>query len=232
MGLVTLGPPGEIVLELAKLNNTTVFVETGTFQGGTTRWASGHFNSVYTIEKSESIFALNNKELSKLKGVKPLLGDSRELLPKILTEIGNRKTVFWLDGHWSGGETAGKDDECPLLGELKCLLNRKEDIILIDDARLFLSAPPLPHKPSEWPTIKEVIIALSSSGNRPFIQIIDDIIFAIPDKEPLKNTLVKYTQARSIPFWSNLGNFNPKNLGKDDLKTILKKIKHRFIHNY
>jgi len=214
MGLVTLGPPGEIVLELSKLNNATVFVETGTFRGGTTRWASEHFNYVYTIEKSESIFELHNKELAKLKGVKP-----------------HRKTIFWLDGHWSGGETAGADDECPLLGELACLSNRKGDIILIDDARLFLSAPPLPHKPSEWPTIPEVIDALSSSGNRPFIQIIDDIIFAIPDKEPFKSTLIKYTQARSIPFWNNIGNYNPKNLRRDDLKTILKKLKHLFIHD-
>jgi hypothetical protein len=231
MGLVTLGPPDEIVLELAKLNNATVFVETGTFHGGTTRWASGHFNSVYTVEKSESIFALNNKELSKLKGVKPLLGDSRELLPRILAEIGDHKTIFWLDGHWSGGETAGSDDECPLLGELACLSKRKEDIILIDDARLFLSVPPLPHKPSDWPTIPDVIDVLSGSRDRPFIQIIDDIIFAIPNREPLKSTLIKYTQARSIPFWNNLGNFNPRNLQRDDLKTILKKLKHRFIHD-
>ena len=227
MGLVTLGPPGEIVLKLAELNNATVFVETGTFRGGTTRWASRYFDSVYTIEKSESIYDLHNKELAKLKGVKPLLGDSRELLPMVLAEIGVCKTIFWLDGHWSGGETAGADNECPLLGELSCLANRKGDIILIDDARLFLSVPPLPHKPSEWPTIPEVIDALSSSGDRPFIQIIDDIIFAIPDEEPLKGTLINYTQARSIPFWNKLGNFKPHDLQRNDFKTIWKKLKYR-----
>ncbi|MDZ7626174.1 MAG: hypothetical protein U5J96_17230 [Ignavibacteriaceae bacterium] len=38
----------------------------------------------------------------------------------------------------------------------------------------------------------------------------------------MKSTLINYTQARSIPFWNNLGNFNLQNLQRDDLKTILK----------
>ncbi|MDD8018876.1 MAG: hypothetical protein PHP42_10925 [Bacteroidota bacterium] len=229
MGIVTLGPSSDILLKLAKLNGATVFVETGTFRGETTRWASKYFDTVFTIERAESIYNLHSAELSKLKGVKPLLGDSRTVLPKVVAEIKDRKSIFWLDGHWSGGETAGADDECPVLNELAILSGRKNDIILIDDARLFLSAPPQPHKPAEWPTIVEIIDAMSEREARPFIQIIDDIIFIIPDKEPLKSILVKYAQERSIPFWTKKENFQPRDLRKDDFKTIVKKIRNRFI---
>lgn len=227
MGLVTLGPSAEIVLELAALNCSDVFVETGTFRGETTRWASKYFASVFTIERAGSIYDLHSKELLQLKGVTPLLGDSREMLPKVISQISHRTGVFWLDGHWSGGETAGVDDECPVLDELTILADRKDDIILIDDARLFLSAPPKPHNPLQWPTIVEIVNALSLGNKRPFIQIIDDIIFAIPDKESLKTSLIKYAQDRSIPFWNTLGNYRPRNLQKDDFKTILKKIRRR-----
>lgn len=52
--------------------------------------------------------------------------------------------VFWLDGHWSGGFTAGEADECPLLGELNSLCARTHDIVLIDDARFLNAAPSTP----------------------------------------------------------------------------------------
>jgi hypothetical protein len=231
MGIVTLGPPEDVVIKLAKLNNCSVFVETGTFRGETARWASKHFDIVYTIERAENIYKLYRKELQQLKNVKSLLGDSREILPLVLKEVDDKKAVFWLDGHWSGGETAGADDECPVLDELACLTDRTDDIILIDDARLFLSAPPKPHKPSEWPTIAEIIDALSRGGKHPFIQIIDDIIFAIPRKEPLKSEMINYSQERSITFWNNPGKFKPRDLQKDNLKTILKKLKYRLSHS-
>lgn len=64
MGIVTQGIPQEIVIELARLNNSTVFVETGTYHGATTRWASHHFETVHTIERAESLFNLHSNELA------------------------------------------------------------------------------------------------------------------------------------------------------------------------
>jgi len=136
----------------------------------------------FTVERAESIYRSQKEQLASLAGVKLLYGDSRKVLPSVVAEIGARKAVFWLDGHWSGAETAGADDECPLMGELACLSGRTGDIVLIDDARLFLCAPPQPHKASEWPTISDVVEALSRLHSRPFVQVIDDVIFAIPDE--------------------------------------------------
>jgi hypothetical protein len=109
--------------------------------------------------------------------------------------------VVWLDGHWSGGHTAGAGDECPLLEELSCLKDREQDLILIDDARLFLCAPPRPHAPSQWPTISDLVGELLKFRRLPFVQIVDDVIFAIPDDAALTRVLVEYAQTRSDEFW-------------------------------
>jgi len=226
MGIVTIGVPQEITIELAKASGAVNFIETGTYNGGTTKWASNHFESVYTVERAKNLYDEYNQELSEIKGIAPYLGDSRAVLPEIMKQVGDQPSVFWLDGHWSGGETAGEEDECPLLGELACLANRFDDIILIDDARLFLCAPPSPHDPSQWPGISDVISALPESGERHFVQVIEDVVFIVPKVEAIKNCLVAYAQKRSNVLWAEF----VKNQGASKtfgsrIKRILRKIK-------
>jgi len=203
VGIMTSGIPEVITLALADLNGAKVFVESGTYLGATTRWASRHFERVFTIERAPSLYEQHSAELRRLDGVTPLLGDSRDVLPSVINEIGPRRAVYWLDGHWSGGPTAGEDDECPLLGELSCLAGRQDDIVLIDDARLFLSSPPRPHKAESWPTIDEVIRALGLGGRVPFIQVCEDVIFAVPNREPVRGYLRDYARSRSQAFWES-----------------------------
>ena len=207
MGIVTMGVPEEITLELARLAGATVFVETGTYHGGTPRWAARHFRKVYTIEKAESLYRQHHAELRQLGNVEPLLGDSRDRLPKIVAELAGERAIYWLDGHWSGGETAGADDPCPLLDELKILADRGQDVILIDDARLFLSQHYKPFVPGQWPTIAEVARVLGGNGPPRFIQIIHDIIFAVPAAGPAKDRLVAYSQEQSPPFWNSIAEY-------------------------
>jgi hypothetical protein len=204
MGILTQGVPQQITIELARLSNSAIFVETGTYHGDTTRWASNHFEIVHTIERAESLYNLHSNQLAQIKGVTPHLGDSRDILPQIVRDIDSQTAVYWLDGHWSGGETAGEYDECPLLDELRCLEPHRS-IILIDDARLFLCAPPFPHNPSQWPTISDIIAVLSAAAKSPFVQIVDDVIFVVPNENALRNCLVVYAQARSNDFWREFG---------------------------
>ncbi len=226
MGIVTMGIPQQIVIELARLNGSTTFVETGTFHGDTTRWASSCFEIVHTIERAENLYNLHSKELARIKGVNPHLGDSRDVLPQIVEVIHGQKAVFWLDGHWSGGDTAGESDECPLLDELACLSNRAEDIILIDDARLFLCAPPLPHNPSQWATISDILDILSQSAKKSFVQIIDDVIFIVPNEDAVRNHLVSYAQRRSNDFWGEFGKLQRSKLStKKRLINLLSRIR-------
>lgn len=200
MGMINFGIPEKIVLDLCAAHDVSVFVETGTYQGATAKWASAHFDQVHTIERSVSLFDNYGKPLSSLNGVTAYCGDSRDILPSIVNSIGNKRAIYWLDSHWFGGETAGEEDQCPLLGELACLLERGQDIILIDDARLILAAPPMPHKPSHWPTIADVIMALPVAP-KPYVQVIDDVIFILPNEEPIKSRLIQYSKRRSNLFW-------------------------------
>ena len=208
MGLTSHGVPTEVVLSLAKHAGASVFVEAGTFMGGTTRWASAHFKSVFTIELSDGLYQGFSEELRKLGNVEPLQGDSRTVLPGILPKLEGNVAVHWLDDHWSGQGTAGEHDECPILGELLLLEGRHDDIILIDDARLFLAAPPSPHKPDHWPTISETVDALRKGGNDRFIQIFDDVIFAVPNREGIRNDLIAHAQRShrgQLGFWQKVG---------------------------
>jgi len=175
---------------------------------------------VYTIERSKKLFELHTAELSSLKGVHTFLGDSAHVLPTIIRELGNRNAVFWLDGHWSGGETAGADNECPLLHELACLGNRERDIILIDDARLFLCAPPPPHRPSEWPGIADVVDALSRRRGRPHLQVLDDVIFAVPPDDAVMRRLTSYAQDRAAALCKS---------GRTSVRGVLGAFKTRFL---
>ena len=202
MGMITMGIPESITLQLAAAGNCTVFIETGTFRGGTTRWASSHFPTVHTIERAEGLYREHSPGLSLLPGVTPHLGDSRDILPGLVAELGDRSAVLWLDGHWSGGETSGEGDECPLLDELRALTGRVNDVILIDDARLFVCAPPAPHQPSQWPTLLDIARALPDRGDHHFLQVVDDVIFIVPDRPELKTPLVSYAQQRSAAYWA------------------------------
>ena len=201
MGMVRFGIPEKITLELRDLSGATVFIETGTYQGDTARWAANHFDRVITIERSKSLFDEYSEGLANLHNVSALCGDSRQLLPSILEEIGEEKALFWLDSHWFGGETAGQDDQCPLLGELACLKGRRGDVLLVDDARLFLAAPPMPHDVAQWPDIGQVIRALPNEGKELCVQVADDVIFVTPDIPPINTQLLAYTKRRNNLFW-------------------------------
>jgi len=176
-----MGPARDVTLDLAKISSTSLFVETGTFKGKTTRWASEHFSRVFTIERAEPFYQRYSPELDRIRNITPLLGDSRQVLPQIIDEIGGQTAMFWLDGHWCGGVTAGDDDECPLIDELKVLANRADDIIMIDDARLFLRAPPLPHNADDWPTLFDIAAVFAQQLDKRYIQIFHDTIFIVPN---------------------------------------------------
>jgi hypothetical protein len=89
--------------------------------------------------------------------------------------------LYWLDGHWSGGPTAGAGAECPLLDEIAAIAKgHPDDCVLIDDARLFAAAPPPPHDPEQWPTLVAVFDALRSARHGAHVTMIGDVVIAVP----------------------------------------------------
>lgn len=177
MGTVHFGIPESESEWLRSNLNLTTLIEGGTYKGDTALRMSRSFDKVITMERSPIMFEVANKRLAGAGNVEQLQGDTRNLLPELLSV--NDNILFWLDAHWSGGETYGRGDECPLIEELRIIFNSplQNFAILIDDARLFLSPPPLPHALEQWPTIK-VIAALVPDTFDMFIR--DDVLYLVP----------------------------------------------------
>ena len=123
-----------------------------------------------------------------------LRGDTRDHLQLLVSDIDN--VLFWLDAHWSGGETYGEQDECPLLKELDIIFNSpmKNYAILIDDARLFLAPPPLPHLVENWPSIKQIAGIVPTSFD---MLVHEDVIYIVPAEIETP----KYLQSKTTSNW-------------------------------
>lgn len=131
---------GNIFLNLL---NYDVFIESGTLFGSTTLRMKDHFKEVHTIELSPKYFHIFNENLknSNIQNIKSYFGDSSKVIPEILKTLqSNQKCVFWLDGHWSSGDTAQGSKDCPLIEEclgINDFYSADDAIIIIDDYRLF-----------------------------------------------------------------------------------------------
>jgi hypothetical protein len=66
-----------------------------------------------------------------------LQGDSGEVLASIVAQL-ESPALFWLDAHYSEGNTARGSLETPVRRELEVILRSPPDhVILVDDARSF-----------------------------------------------------------------------------------------------
>ncbi|MEI2716278.1 MAG: hypothetical protein V9E98_04675 [Candidatus Nanopelagicales bacterium] len=171
MGLYWPGLP-PYVQEWARstLGSHAAFIETGTYTGATAASVSRDFASVQTIELDAKLASSARKFLADTQVVCHT-GDSREILPSILPPV-SEPLFVWLDAHYSGGETAGADDPCPLLGELATLMEFRgadNTIIAIDDARCFQGV-------DGYPTLDEISALLHAHGWNWIL--VDDILVA------------------------------------------------------
>lgn len=169
-----------LVVALQKRFQIENFVETGTYLGETTQWASNIFNKVHSLEASPKYFKISSDKLKNFQNITLHFGISTDVLPNILKNL-NGPSFFWLDAHWSGGDTFRGNSECPLIQEIKLINSYFDDkFIFIDDAHMFLSLPPPPHNPNDWPKIDEVVFELQTSSTKNYILIYDDVIISAP----------------------------------------------------
>jgi FkbM family methyltransferase len=203
-----MGPPTDIISKLKEAHKIKTLVETGTYYGNTTYWASLAFEKVITIEYSELIYQKVTEKYNHVKNIEFLYGDTRDWLDNIVPQL-DAPALFWLDAHWSGGYTYGEREQCPLIQEIG-LINRSqyEHFILVDDARLFLSPPPSPNSAEQWPDITAVLGSLNSGRSPRYIVIIEDVIIAVPYwAKPL---VMQYCQGLSTKLWEFQGELKEK----------------------
>lgn len=164
-------------------------VETGTYRGLTAKALAPLYETVITIELSVPLYERASGVLSAFPNVQTMQGRSSD----VLGVVAQRKTasLYFLDGHWSGGVTAGADDECPLLDELATIgVGHEHDCFVIDDARLFTSAPPRPLDPTHWPALIDIFDAIRSRHPQHVVTLLSDQIIAVPP--PARSVLDDY----------------------------------------
>jgi hypothetical protein len=118
-----------------------VLVESGTFMGDGVQYALDcGFNKVISYEIDNKLYYDATNRFKGNKKVELHHKSSAKMFNDI-KDI-NVPITFWLDGHYSAGNT-GYDDECayPLLKELEIISQHhiKSHTILIDDRRLLKS---------------------------------------------------------------------------------------------
>lgn len=174
---------GSFIKEIVDIFEPSIFLETGTLLGETSYQASLHCEEVHTIELDKKFYEKACKRFKKIPSVHIYHGDSAEILPKLLPLL-HKRILFWLDGHYSGDETALGDSLTPILQELNAIkvAGKSDSIILIDDIRLFGAATNTSHKPNiEYPTIRELYSVVKSIDESLNFIIYGDIALVYPD---------------------------------------------------
>jgi hypothetical protein len=159
-----------VIAEYAKIFSTTILIETGTFLGDMIAANKDNFDKIYSIELDKDLYKKCKKRFEKFKHIEISLGDSGEILPRILEKISS-PCLFWLDAYYSGGGTARGNVDTPIVKELRCILKHKINghVILIDDAYLFVGG-------RDYPTLSYIKKLVSKSNQKLVVEVKDDII--------------------------------------------------------
>jgi len=141
------------------------------------------FKNVYCIEIRKDLVDLGNdifKEYIHNGTYNLYLDDSTNMKTYLNNDAFKNKTVFFLDAHVDNSNIHNYKKKCPLLEELEAIksLERKDNVILVDDLRIITQSFP-------W--------GEQSYGNIDFLEQIKNIILSININYKF-NTLNGYCQ--------------------------------------
>ncbi len=127
-----------ILVRYARLHGLKALVETGTFLGDTPWALRNRFAEIHTIELSPTLCGLARERFKRFPHIHVHEGESTIVLPQLFKEL-RRPSLFWLDGHFSGGITAQGESTTPICDEVQIIAERcpVRFVMLIDDARSF-----------------------------------------------------------------------------------------------
>jgi len=153
---------------------TRTFVETGTYLGDMISAMSRHFTEIHSIELFRPLYEKARVRFAGKDNIHLYFGDSSTGLAYILTKI-KSPAVFWLDAHYSGGNTAQGTKKTPILKELDQIFKHsvKEHIILIDDASDFTGL-------DDYPRIEQIENYVKQSMPGYTVLVKDNMIHIIP----------------------------------------------------
>jgi hypothetical protein len=138
------------------------FVETGTYHGETVDAVKDKFDLVMSVELSDKFYQRAVDLFAPCPHVKLYHGSSRAMLPKMLVDLGKQPAVFWLDAHYSCGDTAleGPGLNSPVSAEFDAIAAHVKEtgaqhVIMIDDTIDF-------HGHVGFPPLHEAALAIAN----------------------------------------------------------------------
>ena len=173
-----LPPPNAVkqgtIIRYANEVGIRVFVETGTYEGRTLRAVRQYFESLYSIELGEDLYRKACDRFRSDPKIFLFQGDSGDRLRDILDMVGDRRCLFWLDAHYSRGDTARGSEDTPVLRELHAITrhSRKDHVILVDDARCFGTDPAYPGLGRMEALVGQLLPGSSFSASEDIIRIV------------------------------------------------------------
>lgn len=164
------------IKNFARRYNLKVLVETGTFYGEMLEAMKNTFDQLYSIELSEDLHKKAQLRFKKDRKIVLLQGDSGVELGKLISKI-DQPALFYLDGHYSAGETARGVKDTPIFEELDHIFSAPEQghVLIIDDARCFGTDP-------AYPSIEELSSYINKCRPSLEIEVKDDTIRITPGK--------------------------------------------------
>lgn len=164
----------EMIRDAARASEIRSFVETGTYLGDMVHRLENDFDEIVSIEVAPSLHARASARFRRKSHVRILLGDSARVLTDLLARV-SVKTLFWLDGHYSGGVTGQGELLTPVIKEVELVLGHKVKghVVLIDDAHCFTGQ-------GDYPTIgalKQIVTGLAPNAT---FDVVDNVIRIFP----------------------------------------------------
>lgn len=165
-----------VIKYYAKKFGHSIFIETGTYHGDTVNFLKKYFKKIISIELDEKLHQKAAARFKDWPNINVVKGDSSIVLAQVSRKI-NQPIIFWLDGHYSAGETAKGDLNTPIIKELETILEHpiKNHTILIDDARCYVGQ-------NDYPTINFLESFIYKKNNKLNFEIKNDIIRITPIK--------------------------------------------------
>ncbi|MBM4162919.1 MAG: hypothetical protein FJ222_00500 [Lentisphaerae bacterium] len=168
----------QLLRACARKYGLQILIETGTCHGDTLAALRDVFEHLYSIELCKPYFELVKKRFNRMPHVHLVLGDSATELKGILDQVRplKRRLLFWLDGHYSGADSAKGEVETPIFQELDHILGDEQTlsaVIAIDDAREFGGNP-------NYPSMDELVAFVKRRRNVVTVSVHTDIIWITP----------------------------------------------------
>lgn len=168
-----------VVLEYQRRYRLRTFVETGTFTGEMVHAMRPHFDEIVSIELVPALCDAASARFAGDAHVHILQGDSALVLPRVLSTLRD-PALFWLDGHFMGGDAGQGQHDSPIAAEIRALLNHpvRGHVVLVDDARLFTGE-------GGYPTIEQFRTIVQTLRPGTTVDVAADIIRCVFDAGPV-----------------------------------------------